>query len=257
MTNHNYHPTLSLIGAGPGDPELISLKALKALESASVVLYDALVDPVLLKHAPEGAQKIFVGKRKGVCQTPQEQINELIVLHAWESGHVVRLKGGDPFVFGRGHEEAAYAKKYGVKVNVIPGISSFYSVPELQGIPLTRRGISESFWVITGTTRNHTLSDDVYLAAKSDATIVILMGMSQLSGIVEIFKNENKADLPVAIIQNGTREDEKIGMGTVKNILQEVEEKRLSSPAVIILGEVVKEHPEYIIKEVKDQVLSR
>ena len=215
---------LTVVGAGPGDLELITVKAIKALQNADVVLYDALVDKALLEYADK-AEHIFVGKRKGCYAFHQDQINELIVQRAQSRGHVVRLKGGDPFVFGRGAEEMAYAAVYGLEVAIVPGISSCISVPASQNIPVTKRGAAESFWVITGTTKEHKLSSDIHLAAKSNATVVILMGMSKLSAIVELFTKENKSDLPVAIIQNGTREEERVGVGTIKTIENIVEKK--------------------------------
>lgn len=230
---------LTVVGAGPGDLDLITLKGIKALESADVVLYDALVHPGLLKYASK-AEHIFVGKRRGCYTYQQEQINELIVSRANSHGHVVRLKGGDPFVFGRGAEEMEYAAARGVEVAAVPGISSCIAVPAFQHIPVTKRGSSESFWVITGTTKSHKLSNDIALAAKSSATVVILMGMGKLAEIVHIFNREGKSKLPVAIIQNGTREDEKIGVGSVGNIMEIVEKEQLSNPAIIILGDVVR-----------------
>ncbi|MEN8798137.1 MAG: uroporphyrinogen-III C-methyltransferase, partial [Flavobacteriaceae bacterium] len=148
---------LSVVGAGPGDPELITLKAVKALQSADTVLYDALIDPELLNYANQ-AEHIFVGKRRGCYAFQQDQINRIIVQRARLGRHVVRLKGGDPFVFGRGAEEMEYASAHGVEVKVIPGISSAVAVPAAMNIPVTKRGASESFWVITGTTRDHRLS---------------------------------------------------------------------------------------------------
>lgn len=236
------NPKLILVGAGPGDPDLISLKAVKALQKADVVLYDALVHPDLLEYAKD-AECIFVGKKVGVCQFKQEDIHDLIIKNAHEKGTVVRLKGGDPYIFGRGHEELTIAKAAGIEVDVIPGISSCYSVPELQQIPLTRRGINESFWVVTGTTRSHELSDDIYMAVKSSATVVVLMGMSKLDQIIELYQKEGKGELPIAIIQNGSLATEKIGLGRINTILKEVENKQLSSPAIIVLGEVVSLHP--------------
>lgn len=233
-------PKLTVVGAGPGDPDLITLKAIKALEAADVVLYDALINEELLNYAPN-AEKIFVGKRKGCYAYRQEQINDLIVARAKSHGHVVRLKGGDPFIFGRGAEEIDYVKQFGIVTDMVPGISSSLAVPAYQGIPLTRRGASESFWVITGTTKSHKLSQDVYLAAKSKATVVILMGMSKLSEIVRIFAAENKEEVPVAIIQNGTTKKEKFGMGTIQTIEQVVADQELSSPAIIVIGEVVRQ----------------
>ena len=232
---------LTIVGAGPGDVELITLKAIKAIASAHVILYDALINEELLKYASADAELIFVGKRKGCYAYQQEQINELIVLKAHEKGHVVRLKGGDPFVFGRGAEEIEYAKQFGLETFVVPGISSSIAVPAYQGIPLTKRGIAESFWVITGSTQEHQLSSDIAIAAKSTATVVILMGMGKLEEIVQIFSNENKQDTPIAIIQNGTTKNEKVGFGTISTILKVVEKKQLTNPAIIIIGEVVKE----------------
>ena len=234
-------PTLTIVGAGPGDVDLITLKAIKMIESADVVLYDALINEALLKYAPEHAELIFVGKRKGCYAFQQGQINELIVAKAKEKGHVVRLKGGDPFVFGRGAEEIDYVRQFGLETFVVPGISSSMAVPAYQGIPVTKRGAAESFWVITGTTKKHQLSGDVALAAKSSATVVILMGMGKLGEIVKIFSEENKKDLSVAIIHNGTRENEKVGIGTIETIEQIVAEKELANPAIIVIGEVVKE----------------
>ncbi len=242
-------PKLTVVGAGPGDVELITLKAIKALKDADVVLYDALVDTELLEYAFR-AEHIFVGKRRGCYAYQQEQINELIVSRAKTQGHVVRLKGGDPFVFGRGAEEMEHAAAHGLEVEMVPGISSCLSVAASQNIPVTKRGFSESFWVITGTTKEHRLSNDVRLAAKSSATVVILMGMSKLSQIVELFNKEGKSKTPIAIIQNGTRLDEKIGIGTIDSIMEEVERQGLANPAIIIIGEVVRHRRQILaIKE--------
>lgn len=232
-------PKLTVVGAGPGDIDLITLKAIKALEQADVVLYDALVNNELLGYVNPNAEVIFVGKRRGCYRYQQEQINELIVARGFSHGHVVRLKGGDPFIFGRGAEEMEYAAKHGLEVAVVPGISSSLAVPAYQNIPLTKRGSSESFWVITGTTKQHQLSNDVALAAKSNATVVILMGMGKLSEIIQLFKEEGKNELPVAIIQNGTTPEEKIGIGTVDTIEEVVVKNNLSNPAIILLGDVV------------------
>lgn len=249
-------PKLTLLGAGPGDPELISIKGAKALATADVVLYDALVHPDLLAHAPAGVQLVYVGKRAGKCAYGQEEINKLIIEYALHFGHVVRLKGGDPFIFGRGHEELVAAKEAGIETAIIPGISSSISVPEMQEIPLTRRHVNESFWVITGTTKSGEFSKDIELAAQSSATVVVLMGMNNLERITEIFKNVGKSNLPVAIIQNGTREDEKIGLGTISTINEVVARENLGSPAIIVIGEVVKLHPSYIAELVKHETNS-
>jgi uroporphyrin-III C-methyltransferase len=238
IMNHKT-PKLSVIGAGPGDVDLITVKAIKVLKMADVVLYDALVNEDLLAFVHPNAELIFVGKRKGCYHYQQAQINELIVARAHSHGHVVRLKGGDPFIFGRGAEEMEHAASSGIEVAMVPGISSSLAVPAYQNIPLTKRGIAESFWVITGTTKEHKLSNDVALAAKSNATVVILMGMGKLAEIVKLFQNESKNHLPIAIIQNGTTVHEKVGIATIDTILEVVEKEGLSNPAIIVLGEVV------------------
>lgn len=236
-----YHktPTLTVVGAGPGAIDLITLKAIKVLKIADVVLYDALVNKELLDYVNPKAELIFVGKRRGCYTYHQEQINELIVARAKSHGHVVRLKGGDPFIFGRGAEEMEYAANFGIETAMVPGISSSLAVAASQNIPLTKRGSAESFWVITGTTKEHKLSSDIALASKSSATVVILMGMGKLVEIVKLFQQEHKNNLPVAIIQNGTTSKEKVGIGTVDTILDIVKENDLSNPAIIVLGEVV------------------
>jgi uroporphyrin-III C-methyltransferase len=246
-------PKLTVVGAGPGDVDLITLKAVKVLKKADVVLYDALVNIELLDFVNPEAELIFVGKRRGCYQFQQEQINELLVSRAKSHGHVVRLKGGDPFIFGRGAEEMEFAVNFGIETAMVPGISSSMAVPAYQNIPLTKRGSAESFWVITGTTKEHKLSNDIALAAKSNATVVVLMGMGKLPEIIKLFQQENKNDLPVAIIQNGTRSNEKVGIGTVDTILEVVKENELSNPAIIVLGEVVKHSA--ILKNVQQEYL--
>lgn len=237
----NKTPKLTVVGAGPGDEDLITLKAIKAIKSADVILYDALINESLLSYAPKHVELVFVGKRRGCYAFQQEQINDLIVSKAKQKGHVVRLKGGDPFIFGRGAEEIDYVRQFGLETFMVPGISSSMAVPAYQGIPLTKRGASESFWVITGTTKKHQLSADVALAAKSTATVVILMGMSKLGEIVEIFSKENKQETAIAVIQNGTRDNQNVGIGTVNTIEAIVKAKQLANPAIIIIGNVVKE----------------
>ena len=232
-------PKLTSVGAGPGDVELITLKAIKALENADVVLYDALVNEELLGYATN-AEIVFVGKRLGCHAYTQDQINELIVSMANRHGHVVRLKGGDPFIFGRGSEEIDYVEQFGLETAIVPGISSALGVPASVGISLTQRRIAESFWVITGTTSDHKLSKDVYLASKSAATVVILMGMHKLEEIIAIYKENRTDDLPIAIIQNGTKNTEQKVVGTISSITKLVSEKKISSPAIIVIGEVVK-----------------
>jgi uroporphyrin-III C-methyltransferase len=246
-------PRITLVGAGPGDADLITLKGVKALKTADVVLYDALVNEELLEFAPAHAVKVYVGKRSGEHSYSQEAVNKLMIDYAINYGHVVRLKGGDPFVFGRGYEELDFAASYSIPAQVIPGISSSISVPAMQNIPVTHRGLSESFWVVTGTTANGKVSKDVYHAAKTNATVVVLMGIHKLAEITEIFKKEGKNKLPVAVVQSGSTKDEKVAVGIVDTIVDVAEEQRITSPALIVFGEVVSLHAKYQpIKEFYD-----
>lgn len=231
---------LSLVGAGPGDPELITLKAVNTIRQADVILYDALVNEALLTYAKPGAVVKFVGKRYGCHSLSQEEINYLIVEYAQSHGHVVRLKGGDPFVFGRAGEEIAAAREAGIPVQVIPGISSALAAPAGQMIPLTSRGITESFWITTGTTMTGEISGDIELAARSSATVIILMAMSRLEAITEIFIRHGKSETPVAIIQDSTTEKEKMVTGLVKDIFFKSQYAGMANPAVIVIGEVVR-----------------
>ncbi|SDS86144.1 uroporphyrinogen-III C-methyltransferase [Mucilaginibacter mallensis] len=236
-------PRITLVGAGPGDADLITIKGIKALKTADVVLYDALVNEELLEFAPENAVKVYVGKRSGDHSFSQDNINKLMVDYALNYGHVVRLKGGDPFVFGRGYEELDHAASYSILCVVIPGISSSIAVPGLQNIPVTHRGLSESFWVVTGTTADGRISADLYQATRTNATIVVLMGVHKLKEITQLFKNEGRNKLPVAVIQSGSTENEKVAIGIIDTIVDIVEEKKISSPALIVIGEVVSLHP--------------
>ena len=231
---------LSLIGAGPGDPELITLKAIRALNEAQVVLYDALANEELLDYCNEDCIKVYVGKKPGIHRYQQIYINDMIVDFARKYENVARLKGGDPFVFGRGHEEMEHALANNIEVEIIPGISSAIAVPELNGIPVTKRGVNESFWTITGTTSSLELSDDIYLAAKSSATVIILMGMSKLNRIAEIFSESRGLNEPIAIIQNGSTRNQKSIIGDLSNIEKQVTEHKLGSPAIIVIGEVAR-----------------
>lgn len=244
-TRNNIYPKLTLVGAGPGDIDLITIKGVEALGTADVVLYDALVNKELLKYAPIDALKIYVGKRSNHHTYTQDQINALIVDSAFSHGHVVRLKGGDPFVFGRGYEEIAYAELFNIETIVIPGISSSVGVPGAQGIPVTNRGTSESFWVITGTTSKGTLSEDVKVAATTKTTAVILMGLNKLEEIIQVYRNNSKQDTAVAVIQNGTLPSENIALGTIDTIADIVKEEGIKAPAVIVIGDVVRLHKDF------------
>ncbi|GAA4313113.1 uroporphyrinogen-III C-methyltransferase [Compostibacter hankyongensis] len=242
LTYRAVTPRLTLVGAGPGDPDLITLKGLKALREARVVLYDALIHPALLKEVSASALKRFVGKRAGLHTYSQDEINEMIVRYALAYGHVVRLKGGDPFVFGRGYEEIAYAESFNIETDVVPGISSAIALPELNKIPLTTRGVNESFWVLTGTNSEGKVSADVYQAAKTNATVVILMGLRKLGEIVEIFREAGKAELPVGIIANGSLPEEQFVLGKISDITEKAKQIPAKSPATLVIGEAVSLH---------------
>ncbi|WP_027303297.1 uroporphyrinogen-III C-methyltransferase [Rudanella lutea] len=239
-------PKLTLVGAGPGNGELITLKGIRALRKADVVLYDDLANASLLDFAPGGILTLYVGKRAGKPSFRQEEINTLVVRLAQELGHVVRLKGGDPYVFGRGYEEYEYALQHGIDCEVVPGVSSCIAVPASQGIPVTSRGVSQSFWVITGTTHTGDLSDDLRLAVQSKATVVVLMGLRKIDQICALYVEAGRGHLPMAVIQNGTRPDEQQVIGQVWNMPQRVAEQGVGAPAVLVIGEVVALHPSYL-----------
>jgi uroporphyrin-III C-methyltransferase len=236
---------VTLVGAGPGDPDLITLKGIKAIKDADVILYDALVNGEILEFAKPSATKIYVGKRAEQLSTSQDYINKLMVDYALTHGHVVRLKGGDPFVFGRGGEELDYIRQYDIETAVVPGISSSVGLTGLQQIPLTYRGISESFWVITGSTSDGRLSNDLYSAVKTNATVVVLMGYSKLKQIITLYQENGKGNLPIALIQNGSLPNERIAVATIDTILDEAQKNLLGVPAIIVLGEVVSKHREF------------
>jgi uroporphyrin-III C-methyltransferase len=246
-------PKLTLVGAGPGDPDLITLKAIKALKSADVVLYDFLASHELLAYCSEDTEKIYVGKRGHKRGISQDQINQLIIEKALDKGHVVRLKGGDPFVFGRGVEEINYVTERGITASYIPGVSSVNAIG-LCGIPLTDRNVSDGYWVITGHKKDGNLSKDLKLAAQSNTTLVILMGMSKLVEIQQIFTELGKEEVPVAIIQHVSTENEKIVKGKTGELVHLAESSQLQNPAVIVIGHVVHALKNGFGQELKSQL---
>jgi uroporphyrin-III C-methyltransferase len=232
------NPKITLLGAGIGDPDLITVKGMKALQNADVVLYDALANDALLDYAPEACVKIYVGKRSKNHSYTQEEINQMLIDNAMKYGHAVRLKGGDPYVFGRGHEELEAAQAAGIPVEVIPGISSAIAAPALAGIPVTKRGVNDSFWVFTGNNTEGGTPDELKTAIQTDATIVILMGVGKLNTIVNEYKNIGKLDMPIAIIQDASLPHQKVAIGTIETIENEVVTKGIGTPAVIVIGKV-------------------
>jgi len=255
MINTKKQPKITLVGAGPGDQDLLTIKGLRAIEKADVVLYDALVGKEILDFIPENAIRVYVGKRANNHRYPQAEINMLMVQYAFLHGHVVRLKGGDAFVFGRGKEELDFAAAFDVETEVVPGISSCIAVPELQGVPLTQRGISESFWVLTGTTKAGILSKDVSVAAQSSATVVILMGLKKIRQIAKVFRKNGKGEMPVMIVQNGSAANEQVALGTINTIENEIIRKGIGTPAIIVIGEVVAGANRELIEEVESTEL--
>jgi uroporphyrin-III C-methyltransferase len=238
----NIHPKLTLVGAGPGDPELITVKGLKAIQQARVILYDALSNNELLEHASGNCLKRFVGKRAGMHMYSQDEINRMIVKYALTYGSVVRLKGGDSFVFGRGQEELTFAQQFNIDTEVVPGITSAISVPGINRIPVTARNVSEGFWVLTGTTQSGSLARDLAYAVQADTTVVVLMGMGKLEEISAAYVAQGKGNVPAAIIQNGTLPDQKIGIGNVADLKEIALRENLRNPAIIVVGEVVRFH---------------
>lgn len=234
------HPELIVVGAGIGDPDLLTLKGVKALQQADAVLYDALVDEALLQHAPADAIRIYVGKRRGKKSHTQPEINELIVDCAKAFGKVVRLKGGDPFVFGRGMEELQYAQAHGLEVSYVPGVSSSIAGPGVAGISVTLRGASRGFWVLTATTDTGELNPEIFEVARTSATAVILMGLAKLPEIAAAYAQSGKKELPVAIIQNASLPQQQTLIGHVSDIAEKAALSGIGSPAVIVVGEVVR-----------------
>lgn len=228
-----------LVGAGPGDPELITVKGLKLIKKADIIIYDRLVSQELLKHAKRGAEFIYVGKREGKHSFTQEEINRLLVDKAEEGKTVVRLKGGDPFVLGRGGEEAMVLVRAGIEYEVVPGVTSAIAAPAAAGIPLTDRRFASSFAVVTGQEDPRKRSGVDYSTIGTD-TIVLLMGVSNLRRIVEEMLKSRPRETPVAIIEKGTTEKQRVITSTLGEIVEKAKEKHVSPPAVIVVGEVVK-----------------
>lgn len=239
-------PKVYLVGAGPGAEDLITVKGLKCLEQAEVVLYDRLSGADLLKSAPENAEFIDVGKQPDHHPVPQESINQLLVEKAREGKVVVRLKGGDPFVFGRGGEEALALEEAGIPFEVVPGISSAIAVPAYAGIPVTHRRMSTSFHVITGHEDPEKESESVNyeVLAKLSGTLVFLMGVGHLPQITEQLMRYGKdPDTPAALVHRGTTPRQRTVCGTLQSIVERVQLANLKPPCVIVIGDVVTLQP--------------
>jgi uroporphyrinogen III methyltransferase/synthase len=231
-----------LIGAGPGDPGLITLKGRECLSKADIIVYDYLVNTKLLDHKKENAQITYVGKKRGHKELSQSKINKLLIEYAKSGKVIARLKGGDPFIFGRGAEEAIELRKNDIPFEVIPGISSFYAVPEYAGIPPTHRDVSSTLTVITGHEDPAKSRSNIPWASLAKiSTIIFLMGIKNLSEIVKkLKKNGKKPDTPAAIITWGTYPGQKTVTGTLNDIIGKSEQNQISPPGILIIGEVVK-----------------
>ena len=232
-----------LVGAGPGDPGLITIKGLECLKKADVIIYDRLLDDRLLDSAASAAERIYVGKAAGEHAKPQAEINQLLVTKAKEGKAVVRLKGGDPFVLGRGGEEAEFLAHNSIPFEAVPGVTSAVAVPAYAGIPVTQRGIASSFAVITG--HEDPSKDDSSIKWEKLATgvdtLIFLMGMKNLPGIVsKLIEFGRPPDTPVAVIKEGTKPEQKTVVGSLMDIVAKVKDNHLSPPAIVIVGEVVK-----------------
>lgn len=231
-----------LVGAGPGDPDLISVKGARLLQQADALVYDRLVHPALVEETPARAEKIYVGKAASHKSMPQDAINALLVNLAKKYRTVVRLKGGDPFVYGRGGEEAQALRTAAVPFTVVPGISSAISVPAHAGIPVTHRGLAQSFTVVTGHTALHASDIDWSTYVGAD-TLVVLMGLGKLSAIAERLMVYGKpADTPAAVISQGSTAAQQTVTGKLADIA--VRASALPTPAIVVVGDVVTLHDE-------------
>jgi len=230
-----------LLGAGPGELDLLTIKGEKLLRQADCIVYDRLANPAMLSIAPENSEKIFVGKQNHLHTMPQDKINELLLEKANEYELVVRLKGGDPYVFGRGGEEALYLKENGIDVEIVPGISSSIAALSTAGIPITHRGLSKGFQVITAHSRRDEAADINYSLLIDDTiTLVFLMGLAHVEeiakGLLSVGRSENT---PIAVISNGTTNHQKKCVGNLGNIGEKIKNADIVSPAIIVVGDVV------------------
>jgi uroporphyrin-III C-methyltransferase len=228
---------LTVVGAGPGDPELITVKAVKALQTADVILYDNLANKSLLNYAKSDCELVYVGKTPYQEYTTQEKIHEFIHFYALKKKNVIRLKGGDPFVFGRGMEEIIFARGLGMETAYIPGITSMLAIG-LCDIPLTHRGVSEGLWMITGTKKDGSLSRDICLALQSKTTLVVYMGMKNLHFIIAEAIKCGKPDTPAALIQHASLPQMKMVKGKLCDLEMLAQKHDIKHPALIVIGEV-------------------
>lgn len=231
-----------LVGAGPGDLGLLTLRGLELLKKADVIIYDRLVSKAILRQIPSRKRTFYVGKSSDKHEVPQEHINRLMIREASKGNVVVRLKGGDPFIFGRGGEEAQTLRRASIHCEIVPGISSASAVPAYAGIPLTHRNYSSSALIVTGHEgygKEGKPVDWEKIAAAAD-TIVVLMGVSSLPLIIEgLIRGGRSGETPVAIIENGTTRKQRVTVGRLCDIVEKAKQFNVKPPAVIVIGEVV------------------
>ena len=232
-------PTVYLVGAGPGDPDLITVKGLRCLRMADVVVYDRLIDPALLDEARPDATRIFVGKGAGYHTMPQEQINALLVAHARQGRVVVRLKGGDPFVFGRGGEEAAALAAAGIPFEVVPGVSAAIAVPAYAGIPVTHRGHGSLMTVVTAHECAPAAGVDWEALARVGGTLIIMMGVAALPRVTQRLRDGGLAPhTPAAVVEQGTTAQQRVVEGTLADIAERAAAADIRPPAITVVGAV-------------------
>jgi len=233
-----------LVGSGPGDPELLTIKALRLIKEADVIVYDQLPGPEILASLPKSAELIDVGKYAGDHTLSQDEINRLLVDYASQGKMVVRLKGGDPYLFGRGGEEALELREAGIEFEVVPGITSAIAVPACAGIPITHRDNASMVTIITGheQKKEGSMLDWEWLS-RSLGTLVILMGVSTLGTYIpELMRYGSDPDTPVAIIERGTRDDQVVTTGSLSTIVNIAKDRGVKAPAIVVIGDVVRLH---------------
>ncbi len=234
-----------LVGAGPGDPELLTLRAVRLLKAADVVIYDHLVSSAVLDFMSPTAKRIYAGKRRNEHTMRQENINALLVKLALEGKQVVRLKGGDPFIFGRGGEELQALARQGIAFEVVPGVTAASGVASYAGIPLTHRDYAQSCIFVTGHRKDGSADLDWPSLIRLHQTVVIYMGLSGLPEICHQMMAHGAApELPIAVVQDGSIGSQKVVVGTLSNMAQRVAREELRSPCLTIIGQVVKLHDE-------------
>ncbi len=238
----NHSGTVYLVGAGPGDPGLITVRGLELVRCADVIVYDRLIAPELLKQARSDAELYYVGKESSHHTLPQCEINALLIQHAQQGKRVVRLKGGDPFVFGRGGEEALALVAAQIPFEIVPGVTSAIAVPAYAGIPVTHRDVASMVTFVTGHEepgRNETGVDWQALGA-GKGTIVFLMGVTNLAVIAqELVKHGRAPETPAAVIERGTTKQQRVVIGTLRDICERAQQSQIRPPAITIVGAVV------------------